>query len=263
MTRSFFGVYTILPGKDRRTLVHGTTLHGVQLTGSPARERTPTTYYVPRSGVGLAMAAVPRLFGDHARIDVVGLGAGTLACYARPGQSWTFYEIDPAVVTIARDPKRFTFLSRCLPGAPMKIGDARLTLAASPSAAADLLVIDAFSSDAVPMHLLTREAFGVYRRRLQPSGLLMMHISNRYLDLEPIIAAAAREGWAARARHYKPDATAGLANEAGSIWIALAPREATLARLVAEHPSAWTPLEDRGFAPWTDDHASVLPIIRR
>ena len=263
MTRSFFGVYTILPGTDRRTLVHGTTLHGVQLTGSPARERTPTSYYVPRSGVGLAITAAPALFGDDARIDVVGLGAGTLACYARPGQSWAFYEIDPAVVAIARDAKRFTFLSRCLPDAKVEIGDARLTLAASAPASADLLVIDAFSSDAVPMHLLTREAFAVYRRRLQPGGLLMMHISNRYLDLEPVIAAAAREGWTARARHYTPDAVGRSRQEAASIWIALAPHAPTLARLVARQPSAWQKLEDRGFLAWTDDHASVLPIIRR
>ena len=150
------------------------------------------------SGVGIALAAAPRLYGNAARIGVVGLGAGTLACYAQPGQHWTFYEIDPVIVGIARDPAQFTFLSRCQPGAPIIVGDARLTLERAPAAAADILVVDAFSSDSVPMHLLTREAFATYRRHLAPGGLLLVHISNRYLDMEPVIAAAARDGWSAR-----------------------------------------------------------------
>ena len=125
MTRSYFGIYSIEPGPNSRMLVHGTTLHGVQNLGSPERNRMETSYYAPRWGVGLAMNAAPALFGAGARVAVVGLGAGTLACYAQPTQRWTFYEIDPAVVRIARDPSRFTFLSGCAPGARIKIGDAR------------------------------------------------------------------------------------------------------------------------------------------
>ena len=196
MTRSFFGIYSIRPGPDNsRLLVHGTTVHGVQNLGSPERERMATTYYVPLSGVGLAMDGdAEQLFGPGARIGIVGLGTGTLACYARPGEQWTFYEIDPAVVRIARDPQRFTFLSSCKPGRPIKVGDARLLIEGEPPATTDLLVVDAFSSDAVPMHLLTREAFADYRRLLSPSGLLLVHISNRYLDLMPVVAAAAADG---------------------------------------------------------------------
>ena len=148
------------------------------------------------------MTAIPAIYGPGARIDIVGLGAGTLACYAKPDQHWTFYEIDPAIVTIASDPKRFTFLSKCLPDVKVVIGDARLTLAATAPNSADVLAIDAFSSDAVPMHLLTAEAFATYRRHIAPNGLLMVHISNRFLDLEPVLAALAAQGWASAARDY-------------------------------------------------------------
>jgi SAM-dependent methyltransferase len=265
MTRSFFGIYEIRPGQnDSRMLVHGTTLHGIQNLGSPERERMETTYYAPLSGVGLAMQAVPGLFGPNARIGIVGLGTGTLACYARPGQRWTFYEIDPAVVRIARDAGRFTFLSRCMPGARIEIGDARLLIERAPAATADVLVVDAFSSDSVPMHLLTREAFAAYRRLLSPNGLLLVHISNRYLDLEPVVAAAAADGrWQARRRSYRPDRRHIELNEHGSDWIALSPSAQTMDRLVQHGGAEWAPLPPRaGFAPWTDDHASVLPLIK-
>ena len=120
MTRSFFGIYSVRElGPGVRALVHGTTIHGVQNRGSPQRERMATSYYAPRSGIGLALQAVPALLGDRARIAVVGLGTGTLSCYARPGQNWRFFEIDPLVAAIARDSSRFTFLSRCLPRDPI------------------------------------------------------------------------------------------------------------------------------------------------
>jgi hypothetical protein len=167
--RSYFGVYSVTQTPAARMLTHGTTVHGIQLR-SPGCERTPTSYYGPTSGVGLAMEAAPTLFGADARIGVIGLGAGTLACYARPGQDWRFYEIDPAIATIARDPRSFTFLSRCLPAAPIHIGDARLTLGSERGAPLDLLVVDAFSSDAVPAHLLTLEAMEIYRARLASAG---------------------------------------------------------------------------------------------
>jgi hypothetical protein len=263
LTRSFFGIYSVRTGHDTRTLVHGTTMHGVQNLGSPERERMPTTYYARPSGVGFAMQAAPALFGSGARIDVVGLGSGTLACYARPGEHWTFYEIDPAVVGIARNPRQFTFLSRCLPQVPIVIGDARLTLARAPAGGADLLVVDAFSSDAIPIHLMTREAFAVYGRRLAPNGLLMIHISNRFLDLQPVVAAdAAAEGWQAMERWYTPSAEAFALHESQSQWIALSRSPETLKRLTTDYPG-WRPLEARpGFAAWSDDHASVLPLFR-
>jgi len=264
MTRSFFGIYSIRDGAhNSRMLVHGTTVHGVQNLGSAERERMATSYYARPSGVGLAMQAVPGLFGSNARVAVVGLGAGTLACYAQPGQSWTFYEIDPAVVRIARDSRRFTFLSRCKPDARVEIGDARLLIERERPRIADLLVLDAFSSDAVPMHLLTSEAFADYRRLLAPGGLLMVHISNRYIDLDPVIAAAASSGgWHAALRRYRPDAEALERNEGASDWVAMSLSPETLGRLVEGSGAQWAPLHaSEGFKPWTDDHSSVLPLI--
>lgn len=262
--RSYYGIYTISDQPNgTRILMHGTTTHGIQFTAA-GRERAATSYYAPLSGVGLAMTAAPVLFGDHARIGVVGLGAGTLACYARAGQRWRFYEIDPAIAAIARDPRFFSFLSRCTPGVPVEIGDARLSLAQAPAAGLDLLVIDAFSSDAVPMHLLTREAFDVYRRALAPGGLLLVHISNRFFDLEPVLAAAARaDGMAAAIRDYRPDPAAAKAAAGRSVWVALSRDPHTLGRLVTRNRTSWRPLATRdGFTPWSDDFASVLPILR-
>lgn len=266
MTRSFFGIYSIIPiDGNARMLAHGTTAHGIQNLGSPQRERMATSYYANLSGIGSAMRAAPKMFPAGARIGVVGLGAGTLACYAKPGQSWIFYEIDPEVVAIARDPAKFTFLERCLPAVPVAIGDARLTLQNRPAGRTDLLVIDAFSSDSVPMHLLTLEAFDVYRGHLANNGLLMVHISNRYLDLRPVVAAAAAaQGWQARVRTYHPSAGDRADHASASIWVALSPDPATITALEADRSVAWRRLDPTaGFRPWTDDHASILPIMGR
>lgn len=265
MTRSYFGVYSVEDGRDQRFLFHGTTIHGIQNRGSVARERMPTSYYAPKSGVGRVMAATPTLYGPRARIDAVGLGTGTLSCYARPEERWTFYEIDPAVVSIAQDPQRFTFLSRCLPGGEMVVGDARLSLARKGSASSDLLIVDAFTSDAVPMHLLTREAFALYRRVLQPEGLLLVHITNRHLDLEPVVAAAARQGLHGLVGIYNPGAGERLAAAAPSRWIALSASPSKLRQVQAETGTDfWRPLrQSKEFGGWTDDYGSILPLLKR
>ncbi len=266
LIRSYFGVYEITDLSTKvRALVHGTTMHGLQ-NRTPGFERDQTTYYAPKSGVGLAMGAAPRLFGDKARISVVGLGSGTLACYARPGQDWRYYEIDPAIHDIASNPGNFSFLQRCLPNALVLIGDARLVLSQQNPGARDILALDAFSSDSVPMHLLTQEAFKVYGRYLQRDGLLMVHISNRYLDLKPVVAAAARAGgWHAVSRYYDPDEAERAHFYSTSEWIALSRSEATIGTLIASSPSnSWQkfPAAGTGLQRWTDDHASILPIIR-
>ena len=262
--RSFFGIYTITtnPGVTR-SIVHGTTVHGLQSLVA-GRERDPLTYYAPRSGVGLALANLPTLYGANARVGVVGLGAGTVACYARPGQDWRFYEIDPAIAKIARDPSKFTFLSRCLPGVTVLIGDARIVLANEAPAGLDVLVVDAFSSDAVPMHLLTREALFVYQRRLTPDGILLIHISNRFLDLEPILAAAESDGWHTALRYYHASQAESDRGYATSAWVALARNPAMLDRLKKlSGQEPWRALKPQeGFAGWTDDHASILPLIK-
>jgi spermidine synthase len=261
-TRSYFGVYTVHNAATQRQLAHGTTVHGVQLLGSPARERTPTAYYVAASGVGRAMQVLPILYGAHARVGIVGLGSGTLACYAVAGQDWRFYEIDPAVVRIARDTGQFTFLSRCLPHPGIVLGDARLNLAVAPAASLDLLALDAFSSDAVPMHLMTREAFASYARVLAPRGLLLVHISNRFLDLEPVVAAAAQGGgWYSAQLFYHPRA---INRDAATMsqWIALSRDPAVIQSLKARD-SAWGLVKPRaGFAPWTDDYSTILPLLK-
>ncbi|OYY63011.1 spermidine synthase [Sphingomonas sp. 28-62-11] len=261
-TRSYFGIYTV-GGNDRvRQLSHGTTVHGTQLIGSPERERMPTAYYVPGSGIGQAMRALPEFYGQRARVGVVGLGAGTLACYAHPGQDWRLYEIDPAMVRIARDTGQFSFLSRCLPDPTIVIGDARLNLATQSADSLDLLALDAFSSDSVPMHLMTREAFASYDRVLAPNGLLLVHISNRFLDLEPVVAAAATAGgWSAVKLLYRPGPKAPE-GETVSAWVALSRDKAVIAQLKSRGGS-WQPLNPRrGFTPWTDDYSTILPLLK-
>lgn len=265
--RSFFGVSTILDSPDgrRRSLVHGTTVHGVQSL-EPGRETEPLAYYARGSGIGAVMRGVPGFAGPRARIGLVGLGAGTLACFSTPGQSWRAYEIDPVVIGIARDSGRFSFISRCRPDLAIVEGDARLTLAAERSARFDLLVVDAFSSDAIPLHLLTREAFDVYARTLARRGVIAMNITNRYLDLEPVIAAVAAErGWHGRIRHYLPDAAAQARDASESRWLVLAPDEARLAEVLGAaqaRPGEWKPLRRRaGIGAWSDDFSSVLPLL--
>lgn len=261
-TRSYFGIYTIHSNPAERQLAHGTTVHGTQLRGSPARERTPTAYYVPGSGVGQAMQALPSLYGSSARVGVVGLGAGTLACYAQPGQQWQFYEIDPAIVRIARDTRQFSFLSRCLPQPKIILGDARINLAVAQPASLDLLALDAFSSDSVPMHLMTREAFASYARVLSRRGVLLVHISNRFLDLEPVVAAAAKAGgWQAVTLFYTPPKNPADAATM-SQWIALSRDPATIRTLRARDPQ-WQPTRGRvGFVPWSDGYSTILPLVK-
>ncbi len=254
-TRSYFGIYTvrdIAPGK--RQLLHGTTLHGEQWLDL-GRATRPTSYYGPTSGAGLTLLAAGRLYGERARIGVVGLGAGTLACYHRPGQSWTFYEIDPTVLAFSRR-GLFTYLERCAPQARVVIGDARLELAEAPPASLDVLAIDAFSSDAIPLHLLTDEAAGVYFRALAPDGMLLIHISNRYVDLEPVLAALARERRLAASIRKDNPARTDLAK---SNWVALSRDPAKLSALTAN--GGWRPLAPPAATLWRDDFASILPHL--
>jgi hypothetical protein len=267
MSRSYFGVYWVRRTDDKAVfLIHGTTIHGIQMLGERGeRETFPTSYFGPKSGIGMAMNAAPALFGQDARISILGLGAGALVCYAKPEQRWKFYEIDPLVEQIARDERHFTYISRCRPDLEIEIGDARLTIADEPAHRADILAMDAFSSDMVPMHLLTLEAFETYRRYITPDGLLMVHISNRYLDFKPVLATAARAGWTARLREHREvsDEEAKL-HYVPSFWVAMSPNPATIAALERESGADnWKPLPAApDFEPWTDDHGSILPLLK-
>jgi hypothetical protein len=252
--RTYFGVYSVVEteGGRYRQLNHGTTNHGRQWL-DPQRRSDPTSYYGRSAGIGIALDAA----AADAEIGVVGLGAGTLACYRRPAQRWTFFEIDPQIAAYSRDGS-FTFLSDCTPDARIVIGDARLELAEERPGRFDLLAVDAFSSDSIPLHLMTEEAFATYGRALAPDGLLMVHISNRFIDLAPMVSALAEaQGWQGRLRFDDENLAEGLTP---SLWIALARDEETLARLDGE--DAWEPLPRPARRAWTDNNASILPLIR-
>ncbi|WP_423143118.1 spermidine synthase [Parablastomonas sp. CN1-191] len=258
-TRSYFGVYTVrdYPDDHVRTLAHGTTLHGQQST-LPALRDVPTSYYGPTSGIGLVLRQARGLLGYGARIAVTGLGSGTVACFAQPDQQWTFFEIDPAVVRYSRQ-GTFTYIRDCAPNARIVIGDGRLEMARRAPGSFDLIALDAFSSDSIPLHLLTREAFATYLDKLSPDGLLLVHISNRYIDLEPVVAALARDaGLAAAIRDDNPDTPQMVP----SSYVVLARNPARIAALRrGSEPFEWRPL--KGMAPraWSDDHASILPYV--
>ena len=269
--RSYFGTYTVNASESGRVrwLTHGTTMHGMQLLNEPTR---PISYYSANSGIGKALVKTPQMYGPNASIGIVGLGTGTLACYRKPGQKWQFFEIDPLMVEIARDKKIFSFLEKCAPDAGITLGDARLTLAEVPKGQFDILALDAFSSDAIPLHLLTREAFATYGRALKPDGLLIVHISNRYIDLNPVVAAEAKaNGWAAALRHDGP--TEEMVNKGArpSLWIALSRDPEKLSQLTGKldkkksvyyNADQWLELESHANTrAWTDDYASVLPHL--
>ena len=269
--RSYFGIYTVKsdPSGEYRWLTHGTTLHGMQSLTEP---KLPISYYGAGSGVGLAFAKAEAFYGPDAAVGVVGLGAGTLACYAKPGQDWHFFEIDPLMVEIARGKKIFSYVDRCSPDAAIHIGDARLTLAQRPKASLDLLAIDAFSSDSIPLHLLTKEAFDVYRRILKPDGLLIVHISNRHIDLKPVLAAEAKHGgWSLAVRADNPPAKDLDRGMRASIWVAMSMDGKILAALTGPlatskrkyyDPALWLKMPPAGNTTrWSDDYASVLPHL--
>ncbi len=253
--RSYFGIYSITQRADGDTiLMHGTTIHGIQLADENSLE--PTAYYGRSSGVGLALSEAERLVGPNARIGSVGLGVGTLACYRQPGQRWTFFEIDPTVLEFSQS-GNFTFLEDCAPDADMLIGDARLRLDELPPASFDVLIIDAFSSDAIPLHLLTLEAMAIYERALAPGGILLLHTSNRYVRLEPVVARLAQEGGLyAMLWHDKAERRNDLYS---STWIALSPQRGPLDALSTT--ADWRLLAAPEGPVWTDEYASVLPYL--
>jgi SAM-dependent methyltransferase len=261
--RSFFGVHRVVTTEtgDFRLLLHGTTLHGAMRLrdreGRPVERPEPTTYYHPQGGLADAIRAAQQ--GRPAiRVGAVGLGTGSLAWYARPADSWTFFEIDPDVVEIARDPNRFRFLANAPPVA-VTLGDARLTLQAVPAGSLDLLVIDAFSSDAIPVHLLTVEALRLYAAKLAPGGRLALHISNRNLELASVVAAnAAEAGLTAVIRRDRDVAPAEQRTASDVVILAADP--ASLAGLGA----GWKPLaREPGVRAWTDDYANVFAALWR
>jgi len=264
--RSFFGVHKIEVTEDGRfrVLRHGMELHGAQrLTtddGKPVTGRPVlSTYYHPDSPIAEAVDAVQEKKKGPARIAVVGLGTGSIACLAKPQDTLDYYEIDADVIRIARDPARFTFLRDCKPETNIVLGDARLTLANAADVRYDLIVVDAFSSDSIPVHLLTREALRIYLSRLTPDGIIITHISNNHLDLSGVVAAtAASEGLLARL-YDEDEATNHHAMIKSAKVMVLARNEEDLGLLQDWDVKKPAP----GQAPWSDDFSSLLgPMLR-
>ena len=259
--RSFYGVYRVRRYSQYLLLQHGTTTHGGQSL-LDSRKREPLTYYHREGPLGDLF----RLTTDPARprtVALVGLGTGTTACYARPGERWTYYEIDPLVVSLATHPQLFTYLRLCQPDVRIVLGDARLSLAAAPDSSFDMVALDAFSSDAIPVHLMTREALRLYARKLRPGGVIAFHISNRYLDLEPVLVELARDARLAGASANR-DVTAEQKAQLlyGSRWVAMSASAHTLAPLVRE--AGWLVLAPAAKARvWTDDYSDVWHALKK
>ncbi len=265
--RNFFGSLRVLydPGAGVHRLLHGSTLHGQQNL-APSRRAEPSTYFT-RSGPigGLFDAVGPALDRPGSRVAIVGLGTGTLACYAKPGQAWTFYEIDDAVVRVAEDSRYFSYLADARArGATVDVveGDARLRIGEAPDGGYGLIVLDAFSSDAVPVHLLAREAIALYRRKLGPGGVLAFNLSNRYLDLDPLMERQARDADLACRIRYDLDVSAEeKANgKQPSIWCVMAESEADLHGL-ADDPRWRLPGRRAGSTAWTDDYSDLASYL--
>lgn len=248
-SRTFFGSYTVHERAGVHELVNGTTVHGRQFLDAGRRD-VPTTYYARGGPLGQAFG-----LRRYDAVAAVGLGAGTVAAYGVPGQRMTFYEIDSDVVRIAEDPALFTFVADSAAEIDVVVGDGRLELSKQPSGSIDLVILDAFSSDSIPVHLLTEEAMRMYVDRLAADGLLMVHISNRVFDLEPVLASAAeRLGLAAAIGR------GGASNEGvESVWVALS-RDPVLVRAL-QGRDGWRTLAPRQVR-WTDDYSSILSVFR-
>jgi spermidine synthase len=257
--RSFFGVHRVFvdPTGKYHVLVHGVTVHGRQSL-DPARRREPLAYYDRAGPAGDVFAT-----SAGRNVGVIGLGAGELSAYARDGERWTFFEIDPVIVEWAGDPRLFTFLRDAAVAPRIVLGDARSTITREPDGNFDLLIVDAYSSDAIPLHLVTREALALYLRKLAPGGRLVFHISNRHFDLEPVFAALGRDaGLVALTRDDTRVSAADVAaGKSPSAWLVMARDRAAVAALARD--ARWQPSRGAGAVPaWTDDYADPLRVFR-
>jgi SAM-dependent methyltransferase len=260
--RSFFGLHRVTQDREQRfhQLVHGTTLHGRQNL-DPSRRREPLTYYHPSGPIGNVLTHYGQAPG--ARVGVVGLGTGSLAAYAQPDQRWTYFEIDPVVDKIARDVRYFTFLNDSEGNIRTILGDARQTLASQPDGSFDLLILDAYTSDAIPVHLATREALSLYLRKLSPGGRIAVHVSNNYLDLEPVFGNLAYEAKLACLTRYDPASSREEidAGKSPSLWMVMTRRPEDLSQLRADR--RWRESRrDPAERPWTDDYSNLLSVLR-
>ena len=257
LARSFYGVYRVVDDSadGLRRLYSGTTIHGMEFLTDSGRQ--PLAYYHNAGPLGSLFAM--RSDSTHWRVGAIGLGVGATAAYARPGEAWTFYEIDPLVAEIAGANRWFHFLRASSARPRIVLGDARISLAREPDPNFDVLVVDAFSSDAIPVHLLTREALSVYRKRLTTNGVIAWHISNKYLDLRPVLDGLARDAKLA-ALICADRAVPAIPGRLPSLWVVT-----TADRVFAtdlESHGCWRPLVMAAPQLWSDDFSNVLSVLR-
>ncbi len=265
--RSFFGVHSVrrVPVNDVAVHLfqHGGTMHGAQQPDS-ANRTIPLTYYHPAGPLGEAFTAL-HLMSPRVTVAAIGLGVGSVAAYARVGDTWTIYEIDPVVEEMARDSALFTYLADAPIDIPVVIGDGRLSIAREPDAAFDLIIVDAFTSDAVPVHLLTREALELYVRKLAPGGRIAFNVSNRYLDLAAVIDATARELGLETLEQLDisphPPSTLRSIQHTSSHWLMLARSSNDFVGLTTD--AGWRPVPTSSTARgWTDDYSNLFQALR-
>jgi SAM-dependent methyltransferase len=258
--RNFYGVLRVTewgaddPVNHRRSLIHGTILHGQQFLGKDLKSEA-TTYYTATSGIGRLLESLhPRK--DPLKVGVIGLGTGTIATYGAKGDTYRFYDINPDVMAIAQ--RDFTYLHDSAAKIELALGDARLSLEREPSQQFDVLAIDAFSSDAIPVHLITSEALAVYRRHMKPGGVIAFHVTNRYLDLVPVVQALA-DTHGLKAILIRDDTKNALTST--SDWVLLSDDPASLAKPdIADNA---TPVEPRpDLRVWTDDFNNLVQVLK-
>ncbi|KIZ39200.1 MULTISPECIES: class I SAM-dependent methyltransferase [Rhodopseudomonas] len=268
--RSFFGVHKIVvtPNGQYHVLMHGTTIHGAEkmrnADGSPVTGRPELlTYYNQDGGIGRGIAAIRERKGGPIRVAVIGLGSGTLACAAQPGEDWRFFEIDQSMVDTARDPKYFSYIAKCAPDLQPVMGDARLTFAKEPDGVYDLIIVDAYSSDAIPIHLATKEAMAIYTSKLAPHGAVLMHVSNRHLELASVVVGIADandlHSWV-----YSEDSGRDAEYIFPTSAVISARDPADVGAINSDE--LWTPTEAESEADqrvWTDDYSNVLGAVWR
>ncbi|HVT54497.1 MAG TPA: fused MFS/spermidine synthase, partial [Xanthobacteraceae bacterium] len=269
--RNFFGVHKIYETNNGtyRVLLHGTTVHGAEMVSGkavqlPGARPVPLAYYHADSGMAKTIEAARKKKPGALDVAVIGLGTGALACYARAADGWTFYEIDQSIVDVASNPAYFTYKPICAPNAKLVLGDARLTITDAPDGAYDLIIVDAFSSDAIPIHLLTREAMAAYLAKLAPHGMIVMHISNRHLELASIVAGIAKaNGLEARINSQQDEHEDSARYLYTSTVTAIARAPADFGGLESAN-AGWEPLRpDPKQWVWTDDYSNVIGAMIR
>jgi hypothetical protein len=256
--RTFFGVYRVTENSrsGNRTIVHGTTIHGVQST-RPERRSEPLSYYHRTGPIGQVFASVPAA-SMPGEIAVAGLGTGSLASYRAPNQRVTFYELDPIVERLARNPSLFTYLSDCGSHCVVVTGDARLSLARASPGQFRIIVLDTFSSDAIPVHLLTREALSLYLSKLDPGGVLAVHVSNMHVAVDVVTARLAQDAGLVALWQSDSDSLIG---KLPSDWMVLARRREDFGPL-ADDPRWITPVVPPDASLWTDDFSNVVGVLK-